>query len=71
MPAQIIENVELLITAGNQLQESLSDAEARLRQTAIAHGAVGILVTRHDARRYTLALSDSVPFGETHEKLLS
>ncbi|WP_427019226.1 hypothetical protein ACQCSX_21095 (plasmid) [Pseudarthrobacter sp. P1] len=49
----------------------LDDAEAVLRQVAIAKRSAGILVTRHDPRRYTLALSDTVPFGETWEQTLS
>ncbi len=71
MPTQAIGHVELLVTARSQLHELLTGAEAFLRPIAIAHGALGILVTRHDPRRYTVALSDSVPFGETHEQMLS
>ena len=71
MPTQAIGHVELLVTARAQLHELLSGAEAFLRPIAIAHGALGILVTRHHPGRYTVALSDSVPFGETHEQMLS
>ena len=32
---------------------------------------VEVLVTRHDPGRYTLALSDMVPFGQTREQILA
>ncbi len=34
-------------------------------------GNAGILVTRHDPSRYSLVLSETVPFGETWERTLS
>ncbi|WP_427136136.1 hypothetical protein [Pseudarthrobacter sp. S9] len=49
----------------------LDDAEATLRQVATPHCYSGILVTRHNPSRYTLALSDTVPYGETREQILS
>lgn len=70
MTTKTLEQVEILLTAKNQLHDLLTGAEAALRPLAIAHGDVGILVTRHEPRRYTVALSDRVPFGETHEQIL-
>lgn len=67
MPTQTAERIEVLATSRRQLDELLSGAEKLLRPRAIADGDAGILVTRHSPYRYTLALSDSVPFGETHE----
>lgn len=69
MRSQTDEELEVLITEPGRLYELLDDAEAVLRQRP--QGFAGILVTRHDPGRYTLALSDTVPFGETREQILS
>ena len=71
MHGQTTEHVEVLITEPGQLDELLNKAEAALRQTARCHQAAGIIVTRHDHTRYTMALSGEVPFGETHELALT
>ena len=63
--------LEVLVTEAEGLYELLDDAEAALRPLAVTHRCAGILVTRHDPRRYTLALSATVPFGETREQILS
>ena len=62
--------VEVLVDEPGRLDELLDHAEAVLRRAAAAHGCAGILVTRHDPGRYTLALSDTVPFGQTREHRL-
>lgn len=69
MQSQTAGHLEILVADPGRLHELLDDAEAVLRQ--MPQRFAGILVTRHDPRRYTLALSDTVPFGETHEQLLS
>lgn len=71
MGAQTLEYLEVLVTQPGQLQELLNDAENVLRRVAIIDRSVGIMVTRHDLARYTLTLSDAVPFGETWEQTLS
>ncbi len=71
MRSQTIEHLEVLVTKPDQLNELLDDAEAVLRQATIAQRCTGILVTRHDPGRYTLEFSDTVPFGETWEQMLS
>ena len=63
--------VEVLVTEPGQLDNALDDAEAELRRAAMVQGCAGILATRHNAGRYTLELSDTVPFGETREQSLS
>lgn len=63
------EHLEVRITDPARLYELLNGAEAVLRQ--MPQRSAGILVTRHDPFRYTLALSDTVPFGETREQILS
>ncbi|MFJ5959029.1 hypothetical protein ACIQC5_24060 [Paenarthrobacter sp. NPDC092416] len=63
------EQVEVLITEPRRINELLDQAEAVLRQQP--QRFAGILVTRHEPGRYTLALNDAVPFGETREQILS
>jgi len=71
MRSQATEHLEVVVTKPGQLHELLDNAEAVLRKVAIAQRSTGILVTRHDPLRYTLALCDAVPFGETWEQTLS
>ncbi|WP_458114008.1 hypothetical protein M1D88_08005 [Arthrobacter sp. R1-13] len=67
MSTQAVAHVEVLVGTQEQLHELLSDAEAALLPAASAERSAGILVTRHSPRRYTVALSHAVPFGETRE----
>ena len=69
MHSQAPEYVEVFVNDPVRLYELLDDAEAVLRRTP--QRFAGILVTRHDPGRYTLTLSDTVPFGETRELILS
>ena len=69
MHSQAAEYVEVLVNDPVRLYELLDDAEAVLRQKP--QRFAGILVTRHAPDRYTLTLSDAVPFGETRELILS
>jgi hypothetical protein len=69
MRNQAENQVEVLVTDAGRLHELLNDAESRLRQKP--QQFAGILVTRHEPGRYTLALSNAVPFGETRELILS
>ena len=71
MHNQATEHLEVLVTDPGRLHELLDDAESVLRQLALPQKTKGILVTRHDPGRYTLSLSDMVPFGETREQKLS
>lgn len=59
--------VEVLVGGADQLHLLLSDAEAALLPNAVRAGTAGVLVTRHSPHRYTVALCESVPFGETRE----
>jgi hypothetical protein len=63
------EPLEVLVNEPSRLYELLDNAEAALRQRPQCHA--GILVTRHEPGRYTVALNESVPFGETRELLLA
>ena len=71
MRSQTTERLEVLVTKADQLYGLLDNAEATLRQMAMIERRAGILVTRHDPVRYTLALNDTVPFGETWEQSFS
>ncbi|MDN4646486.1 hypothetical protein [Arthrobacter sp. PsM3] len=71
MRSQATHKLEVVVTEPGRLYELLDDAESALRQVAMPHCYAGILVTRHDPSRYTLALSDAVPYGETREQILS
>ena len=63
------DDLEVLVNEPSRLYELLDNAEAVLRQRP--QRFAGILVTRHRPDRYTLALSDTVPFGETRELILT
>jgi hypothetical protein len=67
MLTQTAEHLEVVVDEPGRLYKLLDDAEAMLRQIAMGHQCAGILVTRHEPNRYTLALSNTVPFGETRE----
>ncbi|MET3949013.1 hypothetical protein ABIB49_003739 [Arthrobacter sp. UYCu512] len=71
MRSQATHKLEVVVTEPGRLYELLDDAESTLRQIAMPHCYAGILVTRHEPNRYTLALSDTVPYGETREQILS
>jgi hypothetical protein len=69
MPGLFAEPLEVLVNDPSRLNELLDNAEAALRQKP--QKLAGILVTRHEPGRYTVALNESVPFGETRELLLA
>ena len=71
MRSQTIDRLEVLNTKPCQLNELLDHAEAKLRKIAMVERCAGIMVTRHDPSRYSLVLSETVPFGETWERTLS
>lgn len=64
---RVSNRVEVLVGDAEQLHKLLSDAEAALLPSAVIAGTAGVLVTRLSPHRYTVALCDSVPFGETRE----
>ncbi|GAC1512435.1 MAG: hypothetical protein NVS1B16_03860 [Pseudarthrobacter sp.] len=51
------------------MDDHLNSAVAMARQYAASKGLCGILVTKHAHDTYTVAVSEAVPFGETHERL--
>jgi hypothetical protein len=62
--------IDLHFSNADEVHEGLDSAVAVLIETAAAKDAAcGILVTRLNPGRYTVALDDSVPFGETYETI--
>jgi hypothetical protein len=51
------------------VDDYLNSAVNMARQYASTTGLCGILVTRHAHDTYTVAVSETVPFGETRERL--
>jgi hypothetical protein len=66
MHEQSNERFEVVITEAGQLPAFLAEAEEALKREARSRD-IGILVTRHDLNRYSAALHQDVPFGETWE----
>jgi hypothetical protein len=62
-------SIDLHFSSAEEMHEGLESAVAVLIETAAKDAACGILVTRLHPGRYTVALDDSVPFGETYESI--
>lgn len=60
--------LDLHFSSPDEMHEGLDNAVATL-MTAAKDAACGILVTRLHPGRYTVALDESVPFGETYENI--
>jgi len=52
----------------SQRDEELDRAVSWARATSEASGWMGVMVTRHSPTVFTVALSESVPFGITAER---
>lgn len=52
------------------MDRQLAEAEEAARAKALDYGSRGILIVRHNANLFTVALSDEVPFGLTVEQQL-
>lgn len=61
-------SLDLHFSSAEEMHEGLDNAVATL-MTAAKDAACGILVTRLHPGRYTVALDESVPFGETYENI--
>jgi hypothetical protein len=59
--------LEVTVTDPTAFDTDLSQAETLVRQEAMKHGG-GVLITRHSQNRFTVTISDSVPFGLTREQ---
>lgn len=57
------------VSDASRVDDYLNSAVDLARQYAATSALCGILVTRHSHDTYTVAVSESVPFGETRERL--
>ena len=71
MTAVMIEEreIRLSFSKAEEIHDGLDRAVDALIESAAADANCGILVTRHEPGTYTVALDESVPFGQTHEAL--
>lgn len=61
-------SIDLQFSTADEMHEGLDNAVATLIEPA-KDAVCGILVTRLRPGRFTVALDDSVPFGETYESI--
>lgn len=62
-------SIHLEFATAREVDPGLEVAVAELIEVAAQDAACGILVTRLHPGRYTVALDESVPFGETYEAI--
>ena len=61
--------ISLEFSSASEVHAGLEEAVAELIEVAAKDAGCGILVTRIHPGRYTVALDESVPFGETYEAI--
>ncbi|GAB3570339.1 hypothetical protein GCM10027405_34880 [Arthrobacter alkaliphilus] len=61
------QEIRLSFSSVDEVHAGLDSAVATLIEAAAENGHCGILVTRHEPGTYTVALDESVPFGQTRE----
>jgi len=62
-------SIDLEFASASEVHAGLEGAVAELIEVAAKDATCGILVTRLHPGRYTVALDESVPFGETYESI--
>ena len=67
--APALRSIDLEFSTAGDVHTGLEEAVAELIEVAAQDAACGILVTRLHPGRYTVALDESVPFGETYEAI--
>jgi hypothetical protein len=60
-------SIKLSFASAQEVHHGLESAVNTLIASAVQDRRCGIRVTRHEPGQYTVALDDTVPFGETHE----
>jgi hypothetical protein len=60
-------SITVIVTDRDSLENQLDAAVSAVRERTPGERRRGILVTRHGANEFTVAFSDSVPFGMTQE----
>jgi hypothetical protein len=66
--ASAFRSLDLQFSTADEMHEGLDNAVATLIETA-TEASCGILVTRLHPGRYTVAVDETVPFGETYESI--
>jgi len=61
--------IDLEFSTAGEMHAGLEEAVAELIEVAAKDASCGIMVTRLHPGRYTVALDQSVPFGETYEAI--
>jgi hypothetical protein len=64
-----VRSIDLSFSTADEVHDGLDGAVNALIEAAVEDGNCGIRVTRHDPGAYTVALDESVPFGETYEDI--
>ncbi|QCO96710.1 hypothetical protein FCN77_01965 [Arthrobacter sp. 24S4-2] len=64
-----IRSIHLTFSSAEDVHGGLDSAVKELIEAAVEDGNCGIRVTRLEPGAYTVALDDSVPFGETYEDI--
>lgn len=67
--APAVRSIDLEFSTAGDVHTGLEEAVAELIEVAAQDAACGILVTRLHPGSYTVALDESVPFGETYEAI--
>ncbi|NUT73238.1 hypothetical protein [Pseudarthrobacter sp. C4D7] len=62
-------SISLEFSSASEVHAGLEEAVTELIGVAAQEAACGILVTKLHPGRYTVALDESVPFGETYESI--
>jgi len=60
-------SIKLSFASAHEVHDGLDDAVNTLIASAAQERRCGITVTRHEPGAYTVALDETVPFGETRE----
>lgn len=64
-----VRSIRLSFSTAEEVHDGLESAVQELIEAAVEDGNCGIRVTRHEPGAYTVALDESVPFGETYEDI--
>jgi len=68
-PTTDVRSIHLTFSTVEEVHDGLDGAVNELIEAAVEDGYCGIRVTRHEPGAYTVALDNSVPFGETYEDI--
>jgi hypothetical protein len=68
-PTTNVRSIRLTFSSADEVHDGLDSAVNALIEAAVEDGNCGIRVTRLKPGAYTVALDESVPFGETYEDI--